>query len=77
MWQISLISFFIGGYNVHNSTCYLIYVSDGLTLYVHACSWGTCKQDLLVPSLLSKGIEFAPATLSMTPGIPIKPMLAR
>ncbi|RWR93909.1 DNA repair metallo-beta-lactamase [Cinnamomum micranthum f. kanehirae] len=34
-------------------------------------------QDLLVPSLLSKGTEFSTATLSMTPGIPIRPMLAR
>ncbi|KAK1281112.1 DNA ligase 1 [Acorus gramineus] len=33
--------------------------------------------DILVPSLLSKGIEFSPTTLSMVPGIPIKPMLAK
>ncbi|XP_077243975.1 DNA ligase 6-like isoform X2 [Tasmannia lanceolata] len=33
--------------------------------------------DLLVPSLLSKGINFSSTTLSMKPGIPIKPMLAR
>ncbi|XP_058087232.1 DNA ligase 6 [Magnolia sinica] len=33
--------------------------------------------DLVVPSLLSKGIEFSPTTLSMMPGIPIRPMLAR
>ncbi|XXG83806.1 hypothetical protein AAC387_Pa10g1480 [Persea americana] len=33
--------------------------------------------DLLVPSLLSKGTEFSTETLSMTPGIPIRPMLAR
>ncbi|KAL7190750.1 hypothetical protein ACSBR2_022933 [Camellia fascicularis] len=33
--------------------------------------------DLLVPCLLDKGIEFSSATLSMVPGIPIKPMLAK
>ncbi|XAR51498.1 DNA ligase (ATP) [Bertholletia excelsa] len=33
--------------------------------------------DLLVPSLLEKGIEFSSTTLSMVPGIPIKPMLAK
>ncbi|XP_052195716.1 DNA ligase 6 isoform X2 [Diospyros lotus] len=33
--------------------------------------------DLLVPHLLDKGIEFSSTTLSMVPGIPIKPMLAR
>ncbi|KAF8390064.1 hypothetical protein HHK36_024585 [Tetracentron sinense] len=33
--------------------------------------------DLLVPSLMSKGIEFSSTTLSMVPGIPIRPMLAR
>ncbi|GFY84777.1 similar to DNA LIGASE 6 [Actinidia rufa] len=33
--------------------------------------------DLLVPCLLDKGIAFSTATLSMVPGIPIKPMLAK
>ncbi|MQL69836.1 hypothetical protein Taro_002105 [Colocasia esculenta] len=36
-----------------------------------------CKQDLLVPSLLSKGIEFSPSTLEVVPGSPIPPMLTR
>lgn len=34
-------------------------------------------QDVLVPSLMEKGIEFSSNTLSMAPGIPIKPMLAK
>ncbi|KAF6137287.1 hypothetical protein GIB67_036324 [Kingdonia uniflora] len=33
--------------------------------------------DILVPSLVSKGIDFTSETLSMVPGIPIMPMLAR
>ncbi|XP_042500637.1 DNA ligase 6 isoform X2 [Macadamia integrifolia] len=33
--------------------------------------------DLLVPSLMNKGVEFSSTTLSMVPGIPIRPMLAR
>ncbi|KAK9118640.1 hypothetical protein Scep_016733 [Stephania cephalantha] len=33
--------------------------------------------DLLVPSLATKGIEFSSSMLSMVPGIPVKPMLAR
>ncbi|CAL9159626.1 unnamed protein product [Musa hybrid cultivar] len=33
--------------------------------------------DLLIPSLLSKGIDFSAASLQMTPGTPIPPMLAR
>ncbi|KAF9625607.1 hypothetical protein IFM89_024380 [Coptis chinensis] len=33
--------------------------------------------DLLVPSLLSKGAEFSSSALSMVPGVPIRPMLAR
>ncbi|XP_050227399.1 DNA ligase 6 isoform X2 [Mercurialis annua] len=33
--------------------------------------------DLVVPSLISKGIDFSTATLSMVPGVPIKPMLAK
>ncbi|XP_059449423.1 DNA ligase 6 isoform X2 [Corylus avellana] len=33
--------------------------------------------DLVVPSLMIKGIEFSSSTLSMVPGIPIKPMLAK
>ncbi|KAK4393580.1 DNA ligase 6, partial [Sesamum angolense] len=33
--------------------------------------------DLLIPSLMEKGIEFSSSTLSMVPGIPIKPMLAK
>lgn len=36
-----------------------------------------CEQDLVVPSLMDKGIKFSPSTLSMVPGIPIKPMLAK
>ncbi|PIN13556.1 ATP-dependent DNA ligase I [Handroanthus impetiginosus] len=35
------------------------------------------NMDLLVPSLLEKGIEFSSTTLSMVPGTPIKPMLAK
>ncbi|XP_008787626.2 DNA ligase 6 isoform X2 [Phoenix dactylifera] len=33
--------------------------------------------DLLIPSLLSKGIDFSASTLTMVPGTPIPPMLAR
>ncbi|KAI3451800.1 hypothetical protein Pfo_008465 [Paulownia fortunei] len=33
--------------------------------------------DVLIPSLMEKGIEFSSSTLSMIPGIPIKPMLAK
>ncbi|KMT18610.1 hypothetical protein BVRB_2g027400 [Beta vulgaris subsp. vulgaris] len=33
--------------------------------------------NLLVPSLISKGIEFSTTTLTMVPGIPIRPMLAK
>ncbi|PWA99704.1 DNA LIGASE 6 [Artemisia annua] len=33
--------------------------------------------DLLIPSVMTKGVEFSSATLSMVPGIPIKPMLAK
>lgn len=33
--------------------------------------------DLLIPSLLDKGIGFSSSSLSMVPGIPIKPMLAK
>ncbi|XP_057757120.1 DNA ligase 6 isoform X1 [Arachis stenosperma] len=32
--------------------------------------------DLIVPSLMNKGIDFSVSSLSMVPGIPIKPMLA-
>ncbi|KAK2415254.1 DNA ligase [Trifolium repens] len=33
--------------------------------------------DIIVPSLMNKGIEFSVSSLSMVPGIPIKPMLAK
>ncbi|KAL2329535.1 hypothetical protein Fmac_017116 [Flemingia macrophylla] len=33
--------------------------------------------DLIVPSLMNKGIDFSVSNLSMVPGIPIKPMLAK
>ncbi|XP_048327541.2 DNA ligase 6 [Ziziphus jujuba] len=33
--------------------------------------------DLVIPSLLTQGIGFSTSTLSMVPGIPIKPMLAK
>lgn len=33
--------------------------------------------DLLVPLLMKKGIEFSASALSMVPGIPVKPMLAK
>ncbi|KAL7101678.1 hypothetical protein ACP275_08G069700 [Erythranthe tilingii] len=33
--------------------------------------------DILIPSLMENGIEFSSSTLSMIPGIPIKPMLAK
>ncbi|KAK9066931.1 hypothetical protein SSX86_014255 [Deinandra increscens subsp. villosa] len=33
--------------------------------------------DLLIPSVMDKGIQFSSETLSMVPGIPIKPMLAK
>ncbi|XP_075492248.1 DNA ligase 6 isoform X1 [Primulina tabacum] len=33
--------------------------------------------DLLIPTLIEKGVDFLPTTLSMIPGIPIKPMLAK
>lgn len=35
------------------------------------------KLDLLIPSLIEKGVDFSPNSLSMIPGIPIKPMLAK
>jgi DNA ligase 1 len=34
-------------------------------------------QDLLIPSLLSKGSSFSASELAMVPGTPIPPMLAR
>lgn len=34
-------------------------------------------QDLLVPSLMGKGVMFSSNDLSMVPGTPIKPMLAK
>ncbi|KAL5722076.1 hypothetical protein ACHQM5_005642 [Ranunculus cassubicifolius] len=33
--------------------------------------------DFLIPSLISKGVDFSSLTLSMVPGIPVRPMLAR
>ncbi|CAI9110622.1 OLC1v1010679C1 [Oldenlandia corymbosa var. corymbosa] len=33
--------------------------------------------DLLIPSLMEKGLQFSSGDLSMVPGIPIKPMLAK
>ncbi|XP_068303185.1 DNA ligase 6 isoform X1 [Pyrus communis] len=33
--------------------------------------------DLVVPSLMDKGVGFSSSTLAMVPGIPIKPMLAK
>ncbi|KAL8472656.1 hypothetical protein ACS0TY_029752 [Phlomoides rotata] len=33
--------------------------------------------DLLIPSLMDKGTQFSSSTISMIPGIPIKPMLAK
>ncbi|GJW02422.1 DNA ligase 6, partial [Tanacetum coccineum] len=33
--------------------------------------------DLLIPYVMTKGVEFSSATLLMVPGIPIKPMLAK
>ncbi|GAV87473.1 DNA_ligase_A_M domain-containing protein/DNA_ligase_A_N domain-containing protein/DNA_ligase_A_C domain-containing protein/DRMBL domain-containing protein/Lactamase_B_2 domain-containing protein [Cephalotus follicularis] len=33
--------------------------------------------DLVIPSIIDKGIGFTSSTLSMVPGIPIKPMLAK
>ncbi|KAK1556406.1 hypothetical protein Q3G72_004547 [Acer saccharum] len=33
--------------------------------------------DLVIPSLMNKGLGFSSSTLSMVPGIPIKPMLAK
>ncbi|OMO55604.1 DNA ligase, ATP-dependent [Corchorus capsularis] len=33
--------------------------------------------DMIVPSLMKEGISFSSSTLSITPGIPIKPMLAK
>ncbi|KAL1536962.1 DNA ligase 6 [Salvia divinorum] len=33
--------------------------------------------DLLIPSLMEKGIQFSSSAISMVPGIPIKPMLAK
>jgi DNA ligase-1 len=49
-------------------------ISQNVTL---VCCVINCKQDLVVPSLMNKGIEFSSSTLSMVPGIPIKPMLAK
>ncbi|WVZ07015.1 hypothetical protein V8G54_020361 [Vigna mungo] len=34
-------------------------------------------KDLIVPSLMNKGIDFSVSSLSIVPGIPIKPMLAK
>ncbi|GER35611.1 DNA ligase [Striga asiatica] len=34
-------------------------------------------QDLLIPCLMEKGIDFSSSTISMVPGVPIKPMLAK
>nr|XP_043615439.1 DNA ligase 6 isoform X2 [Erigeron canadensis] len=34
-------------------------------------------QDLLIPSIMDKGVKFSSATLSVVPSIPIKPMLAK
>lgn len=48
-----------------------------LSLAVRMCCVINCKQDLVVPSLMDKGIGFSSSTLSMVPGIPIKPMLAK
>ncbi|KAK7394186.1 hypothetical protein VNO78_14707 [Psophocarpus tetragonolobus] len=33
--------------------------------------------DIIIPSLMNKGIDFSHSSLSMVPGIPIKPMLAK
>ncbi|XP_057784284.1 DNA ligase 6 isoform X2 [Salvia miltiorrhiza] len=33
--------------------------------------------DILIPSLMEKGIQFSSSAISMVPGIPIKPMLAK
>ena len=48
-----------------------------LSLDVRMCCVINCKQDLVVPSLMDQGIGFSSSTLSMVPGIPIKPMLAK
>lgn len=69
-----------------NSSQYLLRdgESEGLKVQLQCISAAVVEAynilpslDLLVPTLLSKGIEFSPTTLSMTPGIPIRPMLAR
>ncbi|KAG1346971.1 DNA ligase [Cocos nucifera] len=55
-------------------------VLNSYTAMQHIGSLGSQKlqlQDLLVPSLLSKGIDFSASTLTMVPGTPIPPMLAR
>jgi hypothetical protein len=52
---------------------FLVFIS----LDVLVCHVINCKQDLVVPSLMKRGIGFSSSTLSMVPGIPIKPMLAR
>ncbi|KAK9700226.1 hypothetical protein RND81_08G224900 [Saponaria officinalis] len=41
------------------------------------CLFCYAMKDILVPSVMSKGIEFSTTTLTMVPGIPIKPMLAK
>ncbi|KAJ0042140.1 hypothetical protein Pint_18689 [Pistacia integerrima] len=38
---------------------------------------GQIFKDLIIPSLMSKGIGFSSSALSMVPGVPIKPMLAK
>ena len=52
---------------------FLLYLQ--IKMSTHVISFG--EQDLLIPSLMDHGIKFSSTTLSMVPGTPIKPMLAK
>ncbi|GJW09579.1 DNA ligase 6 isoform X1 [Tanacetum coccineum] len=53
------------------------YILKGLSAAVIEAYNMLPNLDLLIPSVMTKGVEFSSATLSMVPGIPIKPMLAK
>jgi hypothetical protein len=46
---------------------------------VFCCGFDACKflQDLIVPSLIKDGVEGLSASFTISPGTPIKPMLAK
>lgn len=71
-WQISF---------VYRNVRYLSCLYRHKQLWTLDCSFISstlsCVQDVLIPSLLSKGIEFSAHSIEMIPGTPILPMLAR